>query len=219
LKKLNNDAKMSKDDAKQVANDASKERQQKQGTNIDKKSLKMNSDDINTNNAKTMIGLKKNKGDPQIRKDNPKTVANNASKDLQKKVGKNVKTDPQLRKDNEKTVQNTTSKELQKNEGKISNKTSPKINNEDINNSEVISKTKQNTSQNDNVSILILIVKHYTEFKLTYFIILNHNIRLNQKAKRLHKSPTKTNLKRLKTKHLLNHQFIIYKRKNRTSSK
>jgi hypothetical protein len=211
LKKLNNDAKMTKDDAKQVANDASQERQQKQGINIDKQSLKMNSDVTNTNNAKTMIGLKKNEGGPQIRKDNPKTLANNASKDLQKKVGKNVKTDPQLRKDNEKTVPNTASKEIQRNAGKISHKPSSKINNEDINNSEVVSKTKQKTSQDDNVSILILIVKHYTEFKLTDFIILNHNIRLNQKVKRLHKSPTKMQLKRLKAKHLLNHQFIIYK--------
>jgi hypothetical protein len=189
LKNVDNDAKMIKDDAKQVANDTSKERQKKQGTNSDKHSLKMNSDDINTNNAKTVIGLKKVEGDPQIRNDNHKTVVNNASKELQKKVGKNsnkpslkinsedmntnnVKTvivlkkvegDPQLRKDNAKTVANNASKELQKKVGKNSNKPSLKINSEDINTNVIISKTKQSTSQNDNVSILILIVNYYTE--------------------------------------------------------
>ena len=135
LKKVDNDATMSKGDSNQkVANDASKERQ--------KKLIK----DSNTNDVKTVIGMKKVDDDAKMRKDNTKPAST--------KFGDKDK----MRKDNIKKVADDASKECQKKLIKVIDKSSLKLQSDDIDNKGVRSKTNKSTSQNENnVSIFIVL--------------------------------------------------------------
>ena len=135
LKTVDNDATMSKGDSNQkVANDASKERQ--------KKLIK----DSNTNDVKTVIGMKKVDDDAKMRKDNTKPAST--------KFGDKDK----MHKDNIKKVADDASKECQKKLIKVIDKSSLKLQSDDIDNKGVRSKTNKSTSQNENnVSIFIVL--------------------------------------------------------------
>jgi hypothetical protein len=128
MKKVDDDAKMRKDNTKPASTNALKQRKKQLIEDNVTPTLMDKSEDNNTNDVKNVIGLKKLGDKDKMRKDNIKKVANDASKECQKKLIK------------------------------IIDKPSLKKQSDDIDNKVVRSKTNKSTSQKENnVSIFIVL--------------------------------------------------------------